>query len=207
MAAFSLERSGHGHGLRLARTTLSPESSIGREEPAVKGDRPLARFIEFDAGAAHGPADLVSNFDPMALGNGERFALNERIKQNPQGFVSLDLRPEGPGDAWNIQGAIKLRSMLQILVFLAHGISAVPEFVVAPDARTGSVASGPAATLAISVTDSAPAARVPVVAYAGRYYAIRDTAWDRAVFAILNILFQTTVGTIQNVGIPITISK
>jgi hypothetical protein len=150
---------------------------------------------------------VVSNFDPMALSNGERFALNERIKQNPQGFVYLDLRPEGPGSAWSIRGAIKLRSMLQILIFLANGIATAPEFAVAPDARTGSVEREPAATLAISVTDSAPVARVPVVAYAGRYYAIRDTLWDRTVFAMLSILFQTTVGTIQNVGIPITISK
>jgi hypothetical protein len=54
---------------------------------------------------------VVSNFDPMAMTDQERFELNERIRQNPQGFVYLVIRPEGPGGDLSIQGAIKLRSM------------------------------------------------------------------------------------------------
>ena len=34
-----------------------------------------------------------------------------------------------------------------------------------------------------------------------------DTKWDRKSFIILSVLFQTTIGRIENVGIPITISK
>ena len=150
---------------------------------------------------------VVSNIDPMALPDHARFALNERIKQNPQGFVYLHLHPEHPGGEFPIQGAIKLRSMIQMLDFLANGIAAAPEFAVTPDARTGAVEADPTTTLNITVSDREPDTRVPWVAHAGRYYTIHDTAWDRRVFATLNILFQTTVGTVQNVGIPITIAK
>jgi len=34
-----------------------------------------------------------------------------------------------------------------------------------------------------------------------------DTVWDRTTFLLLSILFQTTIGKVENVGIPITISK
>jgi hypothetical protein len=150
---------------------------------------------------------VVSNVDPMSLSDQERFALNERIKENPQGFVYLDLRPGHPGGDVPIRGAIKLRSMLQILQFVANGIAAAPEFPVASDARTGEVELGPPTTLQIIVTDRAPDQRVPAIAFAGRYYAVGDSAWDRTAFATLNILFQATVGEVKNVGIPIAISK
>jgi hypothetical protein len=67
--------------------------------------------------------------------------------------------------------------------------------------------SGPAATLRIRVTNDRPANGLPYVFYKGRYYSIDDTSWDRTVFRLLNILFQTTVGKVENVGIPITIAK
>jgi len=45
------------------------------------------------------------------------------------------------------------------------------------------------------------------VQYGGRYYTVNDTQWDRATFATLGDLFQTAVGEVENVGIPVTISK
>jgi hypothetical protein len=36
---------------------------------------------------------VVSNFDPMALTDQERAALDEKIKKNPSGFVYLDIEP------------------------------------------------------------------------------------------------------------------
>ncbi|HXV80601.1 MAG TPA: hypothetical protein VEG60_12045 [Candidatus Binatia bacterium] len=150
---------------------------------------------------------IVSNFDPMALTDEERFELNERIRRNPRGFVYLAIRPDGVGGDFSIHGAIKLRSMFQILSFLAKGINAVKEFEVAPDSRTGKIEASPTETLKINVTDNAPGGRLPAIFYAGQYYSVNDAYWDRTSFAILNILFQTTVGTIENVGIPITISK
>lgn len=150
---------------------------------------------------------VVANYDPMAMSDMERYELNERIRNNPGGFVHIDIRPGGPGGDLPIRGAIKLRSMLQMLVFLAQGIRQVPEFDVAPDLRTGTVQPGPRSTLAINVTHEAPRRGPPTVNFGGRYFAVNDTPWDRASFQMLNVLFQTTVGQIENVAIPVTISK
>lgn len=150
---------------------------------------------------------VVTNFDPMALTDQQRFEFNQRIDRNPRGFVYLEIRPDGPGGNIPMHGAIKTRSMLQILTFLANGISAAPEFAVESDPRTGEVAPNPAATLKLNVTDVAPGGNVPSVFFRGRYYSVNDTDWDRSSFFLLNILFQSTVSKIQNVGIPITISK
>jgi len=73
---------------------------------------------------------VVTNFDPMALTDQQRFELDEKIKKNPSGFVDLDIQPNGPGGNFPIQGAIKLRSMFQILNFIATGIRIAPEFEV-----------------------------------------------------------------------------
>jgi hypothetical protein len=94
--------------------------------------------------------------------------------------------------------------MFQILSFIATGIRIAPEFDVSP---TGEAETGPAATMKINITDSPPGPRLPTIDYDGHYYAVNDTVWDRTTFLILSILFQTTIGRIENVGIPITISK
>jgi hypothetical protein len=150
---------------------------------------------------------VVGNFDPMALTDQQRFELDEKIKKNPSGFVYLDIQPNGPGGNFPIQGGIKLRSMFQILNFIATGIRIAPEFEVRPDVPAGDTDTGATATLKINVTDSPPNLRLPNVYYDGHYYSVNDTVWDRTTFLILSILFQTTIGRIENVGIPITISK
>jgi hypothetical protein len=150
---------------------------------------------------------VVANYDPMAMSDAERFALNEKIRNNPGGFVYLDIRPGGPGGDLPITGAIKLRSLLQILFFVARGIDEAPEFDVSPDPRSGKVERSPRTTLAINVTAEEPSAGPPSMRYGDRYYAVNETRWDRASFQMLSILFQTTVGDIKNVGVPVTISK
>lgn len=97
--------------------------------------------------------------------------------------------------------------MLQILSFLARGIGRAPEFDVAPDLQTGPIVSSPRATLQVEVSDQEPVGNVPTALLDGRYFSLNDTPWDRASFMILNVLFQTTVGDIDDVGIPITIAK
>ena len=150
----------------------------------------------------------VTNYDPMSLTDRQRFELNERIRMNPRGFVFLDIRPNGPGGDLSVTGAIKLRSMFQILNFLAEGIGAPKDLDVKPDPRTGSgTPIGPLNTLKINVTDTPPETKTPLVFHDGSYYSVNDTFWDRISFTILNILFQSTVGEIEDVGIPITISK
>ncbi len=150
---------------------------------------------------------VVTNFDPRALTDQQRFELDERIKRNPSGFVYLEIRPDGPGGDFPIQGAIKLRSIFQTLVHVARGIERAKEFDVTPDPRTRGVVEDPAATLKLNVTDSAPEKDLPSVRHKGRYYTVNDTVWDRSAFILLNLLFQTVVGDIEGVGIPITISK
>ena len=150
---------------------------------------------------------VVANFDPMALTDRQRFELDEKIKKNPSGFVYLDIQPNGPGSHFPIQGAIKLRSMFQILNFIATGIRIAPEFDVNSNVPTEVTDAGTTATLKINITDSPPDGRLPTVYYDGHYYSVNDTVWDRTTFLILSILFQTTIGRIENVGIPITISK
>lgn len=150
---------------------------------------------------------LVSNYDPMALTDQKRFELNEKIQRNPKDFVYVDIGPDGHGGEMPLKGAIKLRSLWQILSFVARGIHASPEFEVMPDSRSGSAQVSPRSTLLVKVTDTEPGNGSPSIYYDGRYYMINDTRWDRASFQMLNVLFQTTVGQIDNVGIPITISK
>jgi hypothetical protein len=149
---------------------------------------------------------VVLNFDPMALSDEQRFELNERIKRNPSGFVYLELRPDRPGGL-AIRGAIKLRSMFQILGFLADNIGDAKEFDIPPDTRIGAAERSPAETMRINVTEEPPGSDVPSVFHDGRYYSIADSQWDRRSFVILNVLFQTTVGDVEDVSIPITIAK
>ena len=150
---------------------------------------------------------VVTNFDPMALSDQQRFELDEKIKKNPSGFVYLDIEPNGPGGNFPIQGAIKLRSMFAILKFIGSGIRIAPEFEVNPDVPIEETDAKATATLKINITESPPNVRLPTVYYDGRYYSVNDTIWDRTTFLILSILFQTTIGRPENVGIPITISK
>jgi len=150
---------------------------------------------------------VVANFDPMALTDHQRFELAEKIKKNPSGFVYLDIQSEGPGGNFPIQGAIKLRSMFQILNFIATGIRIAPEFEVSPYLPTEEIDAGPEVTLNINITETPPGPGLPTIYHNGRYYSVNDTDWDRTIFLILSVLFQTTIGRIENVGIPITIAK
>jgi len=150
---------------------------------------------------------VVTNYDPRLLSDDERWALNDKIKQNPTHFVHLDIRPGHPGGDFPIQGAIELRSMISILSFIAEGIGQTREFAVNKDPRTGPVEEDPAVTLQINVTDAKPTADVASVKYRGKYYSVTETPWNRSVFQSLNRLFQIAVGDVEDVGIPITISK
>jgi hypothetical protein len=151
---------------------------------------------------------VVMNVDPMSLSNQARFELNERIKRNPRGFVFLEVRADGPGGDFAIRGAIKLRSMLQMLAFVANGARAVPEFDVAPDPRTGPTAENPRSALHIDDFRNSRRQRAsPRSTSRDAAYSVGDTQWDRATFAMLGDLFQTAVGEVKGVDLPITISK
>ena len=149
---------------------------------------------------------VVSNVDPMSLSDAERAQLNDRMRRNPGNFVYLDVRPGAPGGEYPMRGGIKLRSMLQILSYVASSARAVPEPDVTLDPRTGALEENPAATLGI-VIGSPPAGTIASIEFDGQTYSVADTEWDREQFATLGHLFQTAVGNVSNGGIPITISK
>jgi hypothetical protein len=86
-----------------------------------------------------------------------------------------------------------------------HGASG--EYEVTRDPRTGDSGPNPRRALEIEVTDQAPPGLLPHARYAGRYYAVADTLWDRQAFTLLYYLFQMTVTDVAGVGVPITISK
>ena len=150
---------------------------------------------------------VVTNVDPMALTDAQRFELNEKVRRNPSDFVYVDIRPDGPGGELAFQGALKLRSLYQILTFVARGITNEPEHDVTPDPRTGEIGLNPRSALQINVTDSVPDNRSPFIRFHGQCYCVNDTHWDRISFTLLNVLFQTSVGAVEGVGIPITITK
>ena len=150
---------------------------------------------------------VVLNYDPVAMTDEERFQLNEKLKRNPKGHVYVDIRAGGPGGYFPIRGTLNLRSVFQILTFVANGIDYSPEFDVPPTPGTETVGDNPPSTLRINVTSKKPDSDLPSVWYRGKYYSVADTRWDRDTFSILGQLFETSVGDVENVGIPITISK
>jgi hypothetical protein len=108
---------------------------------------------------------VVTNVDPMALTDAQRFELNEKVQRNPADFVYVDIRPDAPGGEFAFQGALKLRSMFQILLFVAAGIHGEPEHDVTPDPRTGEIGLNPRSMLQINVNDSAPDKRSPFIRF------------------------------------------
>jgi len=149
----------------------------------------------------------ITNYDPRALGNAERQALNARAAATPRNFVLVDIRPGHPGGDFPLFGGIKLRSLNAIIAFVAAGIGRTPEYDVAPDPRTGAAGRNPGAALAVEETDGQPAGRPLSVAFAGKAYSVPNTAWDREAFRLLSQLFQMTVTDVSQAGVPVTISK
>jgi len=153
---------------------------------------------------------VITNYDPRDLSDEERWALNERIKRYSTNLVYLEIAPGYPGGDYPVRGSIKLRSFTGIIKFIAEGMGEFPEFDVEQDpgtATSGLATDNPAATLAIEITESTPPNQVPAVQYRGKYYSVADTEWDRRNFRILDLLNQATVGDVEGIGIPVTISK
>ncbi len=92
---------------------------------------------------------VVTNVDPVALTDAQRFELNEKVRRNPSDFVYVDIRLDGPGGELAFQGALKLRSLFQILAFVASAIRREPEHDVTPDPRTGEIGLNPRSAMQI----------------------------------------------------------
>ena len=147
---------------------------------------------------------VVTTIDPQTLSNEERWRLNESIKTAPPSFVFLKINTQDLDGEFRIRGFVKLRSIGQILDFVASGIDKYPEF---PVETGGSTGASPTRTLNIRVTDTHPPSGVTSIAYKHKHYAVAETDWDKTTFRILAWLFQSSVGEIKSPGLPITISK
>lgn len=149
---------------------------------------------------------VISNYDPMALTDSERQALNQFANKQPKNFILVDIRTGYPGGDFPIFGSIKLRSLYGIIDFLADGIENSPEFDVESDPRTGLTPENPKNTLTIMI-DEPSAAEFLHVPYKGHEYTIGYTPWDYDTFKNLYHLFQTAVTDVSTQVVPITISK
>ena len=161
------------------------------------------RMTKFTAGRL-----VIANYDLLVMTDNERFMLNEKLRRNPKENIYVEISPDGLGGNFPIRGTIRLRSMYQILSFIASGIEDVKEFNVAPDPRTGKInESNPRQTLGIEILKDRPQQDVIWMRYRNNYYYIADTSWDRNAFALLGHLFQASIGNVDDIGIPIAISK
>ena len=95
---------------------------------------------------------------PAQLGRGVHLGESGLVQLQILDAVELylELRPERPGGDIAIQGAIKLRSMFQILKFLADNTGDAKEFDIPADTRMGAAEKSPAETMRINVTEEPP---------------------------------------------------
>lgn len=99
----------------------------------------------------------ITNYDLSGLPNEERESLNNEAKLFPENSLLVDIRPGGPGGDYPLQGYFLFRSFSDTLVFVASGMTTVPEFDVEKHPKTSVVLLNPAQTLAIEETEEEPA--------------------------------------------------
>ncbi|MDJ0819230.1 MAG: hypothetical protein QNJ58_23675 [Desulfobacterales bacterium] len=168
--------------------------------------RKLSRPNQYELARIYSNRIAITNYDPDTLTNKEREKLYRLANRTPENHALVDIEKGYPGGDFPIFGTFKLRSLNAILAFLADTIDKTPEFEVAPDPRTGPVKENPIRTMDIQLTDSAPDTELRVK-FAGKYYSVPNTNWDREGFLILYKLFQVTVTDVSAIGIPVTIAK
>lgn len=159
---------------------------------------------------------VMTNYDPNALSDNEREALNRKAERFNEQHLLVDIQPDHPGGDFSLFGQIKLRSFKAILEFIGRGISEEPEFHVDPDPRTGSVAVNPARTLTIRESRTQPEAAIISAQKRGLWYYIDQESakgesfdrWNHEAFDLLYQLYHFTVTDISKTPtLPIAISK
>ena len=159
---------------------------------------------------------VMTNYDPNTLSDNEREALNRKAERFNEQHLLVDIQPDPQGGDFPMFGQIKLRSFKAILEFIGRGISEEPEFHVAPDPRTGSVAVNPARTLTIRESRTQPEAAIISAQKRGLWYYIDQESakgesfdrWNHEAFDLLYQLYHFTVTDISKTPtLPIAISK
>ncbi|HBP89443.1 MAG: hypothetical protein KC592_06920 [Nitrospira sp.] len=154
---------------------------------------------------------VITNYDPTAISNQERLALQAKADRWPPNDILVDIRPGYPGGEFPIQGAFRLRSFHGILNFLGRTIEEEQEYHVDPDARTGFIEDNPIRTMAVIETPSKPQNAKLSITHEGRHYSLLDDekgSWNQEAFRLLYQLFQMTVTEVQRGNVPsITIAK
>lgn len=153
---------------------------------------------------------IITNYDPAALSNQERFVLHERADEAPSNDILVDIRAGYTGGELPLHGRLRLRSFHEVLTFIGRGIEEEPEYDVAPDPRTPLISENPPCSLEIvEARDTPPEARLSVE-LEGYNYSVRPQVgyqWNQKAFSLLYQLFQMSVSTVGQPGPAITISK
>ncbi len=149
---------------------------------------------------------VIMNVDPLALSHKERSDIQDSIGNKPPSYIYVDIRPGEPGGDLPIHGMMALRSIAQVIDFVAESISEFPEHDVQKASVTGEVDLNPTHALRI-LRDEPAGGPIESVSFEGHKYSLADTEWDRANFQTLNWLFQAAQGEISSPGLPITIAK
>lgn len=142
---------------------------------------------------------LLSTYDPDLASEEERLALAERARLYPPGFVLVDVREGG----WPLRGWLKLRSLEQVLEFVARGVDPTFEPPVTPHAATSPAPAQPVRTLVVLEGPGAPGDAAVAVELHGRWYSLPPLPpgapamddWNHRAFAVLMDLWQLTTRT------------
>lgn len=164
--------------------------------------------LHVDPLAIEGGRVVISNYDPRYLSRPELDALLEETTRAGANDVVIDIRADKPGGELPMHGTLRLRSFLNVLTFVARGISAEPEVHVDPDPRTPTINENPVSTLEIVVNPTSKAELS--VKLAEQNYAVKAQTgyqWNKKAFSLLYQLFQMSVTATPNNGPSITIAK
>lgn len=145
---------------------------------------------------------LLSSYDPDLRSEAERAELAERARLFPPGFVLVDVAPAaGEQEERRLRGWLKLRSLQQVLDFVARGIDPTYEDLLPPRVP-GAIASAPqpVRTLIVLEAPSAPDDAAVAVELHGRWYSLPPLPpgapamddWNHRAFTVLMDLWQLT---------------
>lgn len=146
---------------------------------------------------------LIADYDPDQASEDDRRALQARALAYPDSFLLVDVRADAAGGRLPFRGWIKLRSLQEVLEFVARGIDPSWERPVAPHPATPRVAPQPARTLVVNEATTRPDVATVAVELHGRWYWLAPATpgpdamddWNLRAFQVLTDLYHLTTRT------------